>query len=44
MEGKYCMSVGMQLNIFYESKLSVRFNYVWIMENVYLGKFPRLQI
>jgi hypothetical protein len=28
MEGKYCMSVGMQLNVFHASKLSVWLNYV----------------
>jgi hypothetical protein len=28
MEGKYCMSVGMQLNIFHASKLFVWLNYI----------------
>jgi hypothetical protein len=28
MEGKYCMFVGMQLNIVHASKLSVWLNYV----------------
>jgi hypothetical protein len=28
MEGEYCMSVGIQLNVFHASKLSVWLNYV----------------
>jgi hypothetical protein len=28
MEEKYCMSMGMQLNIFHASKLSIWINYV----------------